>query len=88
MCKPASMIITRDKVYWSKVTNSHSEIRDEFGLPHETNLMRVKTVAVEIFPGDGDLSRPADEWNYRVDQYDMPEWYDGKRDEAPQPHRP
>jgi len=82
MCRPASMIVTKDRVYWSKQTDSHSEIRDEFSLPHETCAQRIKTVAVEIAPDDGNLARPIDEWVYRVDQGEVPKWYDAERDEG------
>ncbi len=77
MCKYASFVLTKDKVFWSKTTESHSEIIREFNLCEaDSTNTRINTVNVEINPGAKweDLST----WAYKVDQDLLPEWFDDK----------
>ena len=82
MCKPASMIETADKMYWSEKTDSHSEIITEFGLC-ESGVRGVNVVPIEVCPPKGNLSLPLSKWVYSVDYAEMsrelPEWYDEER---------
>ena len=84
MCRPASMIVTKDRVFWSKRTNSHDEIRAEFGLT-EQGVRGVTTVPVEIVPPDEtNYAAPLEEWRFVVDLEERlcPEWFDAATVEA------
>ncbi|MDD5112363.1 MAG: hypothetical protein PHG85_07455 [Candidatus Altiarchaeota archaeon] len=80
MCKPASFIVLKDRVVWSKRTDSHEDIIAEFGL-HE-GAARVNFVRVEISPAGGDLASDPASWVYRTDQDSVPKWYDPAAAEA------
>ena len=84
MCRPASFVVTKSKVYWSKLTDSHEEIINEFNLNKlDSDPIRgANLVRVEISPRYGDLSRPLAEWSYKLDQPDRPEWYEATDTEA------
>ena len=77
MCKAASFVVTKDKVFWSKMTDSHEEIIREFGLCPEV-AGNACVVRCEIVP-EGELydSEPAT-WIYKTDQTEdtLPEWFD------------
>ena len=80
MCKPASMVLTKTDVYWSKKTDSHIKIIQEFKL-HPDGVRGPNIVGVEISPKDGDLSRPLKEWKFTVDQASvdyLPDWWDAQ----------
>ena len=77
MCRPASFVATRDRVFWSLKTDSHTEIIDEHEL-HEDGSRGVNVAKVEITPPCGDFSRPLNEWRYKLDQDMTPDWYDPK----------
>ena len=85
MCKPASFIVTKDKVFWSKRTDSHSEIIKEHNLC-ESGVRGVNVVPVEITPPKDDLSLPLKQWKFCVDFADilreLPEWWDQEKHEA------
>ena len=79
MCAPASLIITRDRVFWSLKTDSHEPIITEYGLKDEV-AGRITLVRVEITPPLGtdrepNFAAPLAQWQYRVDQDLLPEWY-------------
>ena len=80
MCNPASFVLTKDKVFWSKTTNSHEDIIREHSLCADgsrgPNIMRV-----EISPYNGDYARPVKEWIYHTDQDILPPWVDADSDE-------
>lgn len=81
MCKPASMILTRERVYWSRETDSHEEIVKEFNLNDDWSYGQVpRIVRVEIVPprtdGHLDFAAPAYEWVFHLDQKEIPRWYD------------
>lgn len=50
------------------------EIRREFGLPENDFLIR--NVQVEITPPNNKYETPTDLWNFRVDQIQLPDWWD------------
>ena len=81
MCNPASFILSQDRVYWSKSTDSHSDIIAEFGLNDDKNVMLSRLLRVEIVFPDGDFTKPLDEWKFHTDQDILPSWYDAVRDE-------
>jgi hypothetical protein len=75
MCKPASFVLTKDRVFWSMYTDSHTEIIDEFGL-HEDGARGPNVVKVEISPDNERLDSDPGMWVYKLDQDRTPEWYD------------
>ena len=84
MCKPASFVITKDKVFWSKVSDSHEDIIKEFSLAAEV-AGKICIVRCEITPPkEGRFDLPADEWIYKTDQEakSLPEWFDAAEVEA------
>jgi len=74
MCRPASMILAKERVYWSKFSDSHEDIRDEFKV-REMVANNIVSVNVEISPPKQDYSIPLEKWVYRVDQDLLPKWY-------------
>jgi len=80
MCKPASFVLTKTKVFWSLESDSHEDIINEHGLS-ENGVRGVKILRVEIAPDNGDLSRPLKEWDFGYDQDMLPNWADKKTDE-------
>ena len=49
MCRAASFVVTKDKVFWSKMTDSHEEIIREFDLCPEV-AGKACVVRCEIVP--------------------------------------
>lgn len=82
MCNPASFVLTKDQVFWSLTTDSHSDILFENNILEETNSDIVHVLRVEITPPDHDYSRPVSEWTFKTDQDVLPTWYDPIDDEA------
>jgi hypothetical protein len=78
MCNPCSMIVRKNDVLWSRLHDSHTEIRAEFSVPEETDASGrfIKAVAVEITPPDDDWNAPLDQWCFKVDQDLLPDWWD------------
>ena len=84
MCKPASFVITKDKVFWSKVSDSHEDIIKEFSLAAEV-AGKICIVRCEITPPEeGRFDLPAEKWIYKTDQEgsSLPEWFDASEVEA------
>jgi hypothetical protein len=77
MCKPASFVLTKDRVFWSMHTDSHTEIIDEYGL-HEDGARGPNVVKVEISPDNEQLDSDPGTWVYKLDQDITPEWYDAE----------
>jgi len=75
MCRPASFVVTKDRVYWSKSRDSHEDIIRENDLKESNIRSEIQFVRVEICPPDGDFRKPLDEWNYHTDQDLLPDWY-------------
>jgi hypothetical protein len=72
MCKQASFIITKERIFFSKISDRHSRILEEFGITGEH-------VAVEISPKDNDYRLPLKDWQFRIDSnFPLPEWWNGK----------
>ena len=80
MCTPASLVLTKDKVFFSKVSNSHEDIIEEYCLAAD-GVRGPNVLRVEVVPPKDDYSLPIEEWDYRVDQIVLPEWVDAMRDE-------
>jgi len=77
MCNPASFVMTKERVFWSKTSDSHEDIIKEFNLCAD-GVRGSNIVRVEITPPNGNLSLTLSQWIYSVDQDDVPGWYDAK----------
>ncbi len=80
MCSIKSFIITEKEVYWSKETDSHSDLLEINKL--SDNELQPNFVKVEITPPSRDVFAPLGEWEYKVDQDYLPDWYVKEIDEA------
>jgi hypothetical protein len=70
-----------DKVFWSKTTDSHQKIIDEFRL-YADGVRGVNVVPVEITPPNNDYSATIDKWIFKVDDAMgdiFPEWWDKEK---------
>jgi hypothetical protein len=74
MCEFASMILTKDSEFWGP-TESHTDIIEHHHL-HEDGCRGPNILRVEITPPSGNPQAPIEQWNYRTDQDQMPEWFD------------
>jgi len=77
MCEPASFVVTKGNVFWSRNTDSHEEIIREFDLKEMVNRA-VTLVRVEIMPPNRKFAAPPQEWQWHVDQDILPKWWDEK----------
>jgi phage gp45-like len=78
MCRPASFVVTKKAVYWSKKSDSHEEIIREYNLEaldkdpiRGSNLVRVEIIP----PNETDFETPLDKWRFHTDQLVTPDWY-------------
>jgi hypothetical protein len=81
MCNFASLVVTKDRVLWSKRTDGHTEICEEYGL-HEDGARGPNVVKVELLPPNGEWWKPRSEWRFHVDQDSLPEWWEAGEGEA------
>ena len=81
MCKPASMVLTKHKVFWSKKTDSHESIIEEFKLAQD-GVRGPNVIRVEICPTAGNINEPLENWVFHVDQDLLPGWFNAKECEA------
>ena len=77
MCKAASFVMTKDRIYWSKTSDSHEDIISEYKL-NADGLGGPNIARVEVAPPKGNLSLPLKQWVYKLDQTDVPKWYEAK----------
>jgi len=75
MCKFASFVLTKDRVFWLPDSDSHSEIIARNGL-HESGSHGLNIVKVEICP-TVELKKWHDyaKWKLTFDQDQFPEWH-------------
>src|SRR3972149_4402688 len=77
MCNDASFVLTNTNVFWSRNTSSHEEIIREFKLEHlDKHAAKIGLVRVEIVPPGDDFRLPQEQWIFRTDQDELPDWYD------------
>jgi len=76
MCYPASFIVTKDQVFWSRYTEFHEEIIDEFGLREKDTQGNIQLVWAQLLAPNYQLSTPSNAWQYSVVQDLLPSWYD------------
>ena len=81
MCQYASFVLTRDKVFWSRTSDSHTGICEEAGL-HEDGAHGPNVLKVEIVPRRATITDFYDfaQWDYRIDQDILPSWHDAPAD--------
>jgi len=82
MCEPASFVVTKKQVFWSKNSDSHEDIIQEFDLKEMDVRNNPTFIRVEIVPPERDYRLPFSKWNYKLDQDIKPEWYDEKEVES------
>ena len=81
MCKFASFVLTRNKAFWSDISDSHESIIAEHKL-HTDGVRGVNVLRVELTPPDhGHQWADVANWSYHIDQDIMPDWFDAPRDE-------
>ena len=75
MCKFASFVLTKGEEFWSDKSDSHEEIIRENNL-HADGVRGPNILRVEISPTNKIKIWPSlKAWDYRVDQDQMPEWF-------------
>jgi len=78
MCNFFSAIVTKDKVLWDSMIDSHTELLEKLGIKDDSKDPNF--VRVELSPPDyiektfKDLSL----WKFKTDQDLIPDWYDEK----------
>ena len=78
MCDPASFVVTKKQVFWSKNSDSHELIIKENKLKEMDVRNNPTFVRVEIVPPDHDYRLPLKVWKYQLDQDIRPIWYNDK----------
>jgi len=81
MCNPASFVLTKTNVYWSKNSDHHDTILEENNL-RDTFGSKIQILRVEITPPDGDIFSDPEGWVFQYDQDILPDWAEEKKDEA------
>jgi hypothetical protein len=78
MCNPASLVVTRENIYWSKTSESHEDILKEFNIRDEVGG-KITLVRIECVPPDGRYDSDTKKWPVKVDQDNAPDWWDAKK---------
>ena len=82
MCSPASMVVTKNRVFWSETSDHHEEIIKEFKLQERNVRGEYNFVRVEIVPPKANsFGAPLSKWVFSTDQDLLPEWYNKKEAE-------
>jgi hypothetical protein len=79
MCRPASFVVTKTKVFWSLNDESHETIIEENNLKESDIRGNSTFVRVEVVPSDNNYTLPFSKWKYCLDQDNVPKWYDEKK---------
>jgi hypothetical protein len=79
MCRLASFVVTRERVYWHPSDDGHETIIKHFHLDDDGG--RSNFVRVELTPPDMDYTKPFKEWEFSIDQPDKPSWFSAKTEE-------
>ncbi|MHC4464909.1 MAG: hypothetical protein ACYS30_26290 [Planctomycetota bacterium] len=74
MCKPASFVVTKKEVFWSKLDESHEVIIEENKLKEKDVHGNITFVRIEIVPPENNYGLPFSKWKYNLDQDILPEW--------------
>jgi hypothetical protein len=73
------MYVTDTAVWWSQDHDRHEDLISMAGARDDAR--EVSGVRVEIVPPGGDYRIPLDRWKFRVDQDDVPDWWDEREAE-------
>lgn len=77
MCQFKSGVILKNKVVLAPEGNeSHSDLLESLGIEDTHTNATKKFVRAELVPKDGNKYTNISEWNYRVDQDIIPDWYE------------
>lgn len=77
MCQFKSGIILKNRVVLTPEGNeSHSDLLENLGIEDNHMNATKKFVRAELIPKDGNKYISINEWNYRVDQDIVPDWYE------------
>jgi len=71
MCNPASFVVFEDRVLWSRVGDSHEQIRQENGIAVRQDGVldwEREGIPCEIVPPDRDYTLPLDKWQFMWDE--------------------
>ena len=77
MCREASMVVMRDRVYWDPLSDSHEKIISAHNLSVD-GVRGPNGVRVEIVPEDRRFDSDPASWKFAVDQDLLPEWWDAE----------
>ena len=80
MCQMKSVIIEKDSIFCPDY-DSHTKMLEELGIEDSRGNAEKLFVRAELYPINGNVFTPINEWIYRVDQDILPEWYVEKYDE-------
>ena len=80
MCKLKSAIILKDRVFIPDY-DSHSKMLEELQIEDTRSNAERLLVRAELYPKDGDVFSPIDQWKFNVDQDIVPDWYVAGYDE-------
>jgi hypothetical protein len=80
MCKLKSAIILKDSVFIPDY-DSHSKMLKELQIKDTRSNAERLFVRAELYPKDGDVFSPIDQWKFNVDQDIVPDWYVAGYDE-------
>ena len=80
MCKMKSAIILKDSVFIPNY-DSHSKMLEELQIEDTKNNAERLFVRAELYPENGDVFSPIDQWKFNVDQDIVPDWYVAGYDE-------
>ena len=75
-----SVIIEKDSIFCPDY-NSHTKMLEELGIEDSRENAEKLFVRAELYPKNGDVFTPINEWIYHVDQDILPEWYVEKYEE-------
>ena len=80
MCKMKSAIILKDRVFIPDY-DSHSKMLEELQIEDTRSNAERLFVRAELYPKNGDVFSPIDQWKFNVDQDIVPDWYVAGYDE-------
>ena len=80
MCKLKSAIILKDRVFIPDY-DSHSKMLEELKIKDTKGNAERLFVRAELYPENGDVFSPIDQWKFNVDQDIVPDWYVAGYDE-------
>ena len=80
MCKLKSAIILKDRVFIPDY-DSHSKMLEELKIKDTKENAERLFVRAELYPENGDVFSPIDQWKFNVDQDIVPDWYVAGYDE-------